>query len=83
MQWTFTIKQRDWKQFVHRKKNGEFITKEHSGSSLDGKVQSSTDLVECLLKLGNVEIVVPQNQNLVEKSSEKPDYTLVTLPFMT
>ena len=57
--------------------------KEHSGSSLDGKVQSSTDLVECLLKLGNVEIVEPQNQNLVEKSSEKPDYTLVTLPFMT
>ena len=73
MQWTFTIKQRDWKQFVRRKKNGEFIIKEHSGSSLDGKVQSSTDLVECLLKLGNVEIVEPQNQNLVEKSSEEPD----------
>ena len=47
--------------------------KEHSGSSLDGKVQSSTDLVECLLKLGNAEIVEPQNQILVEKSSKKPD----------
>ena len=83
MQWTFTIKQRDWKQFVCRKKTGEFITKEHSGSSLDGKVQSSTDRVECLLKLGNAEIVEPQNQILVEKSSEKPDYILVTLPLMT
>ena len=26
------IKQRDWKQFVCRNKNGEYITKEHSGS---------------------------------------------------
>ena len=73
MQWTFTIKQRDWKQFVCRKKNGEFITKEHSRSSLDGKLQSSTDLVECFLKLGNAEIVEPQNQIAVEKSSEEPD----------
>ena len=73
MQWTLTVKQRDWKQFGCRKKNGEFITKEHSGSSLDGKVQSSTNLVECLLKLGNAEIVEPQNQILVEKSSEEPD----------
>ena len=73
MQWTFTVKQRDWKQFGCRKKNGEFITKEHSGSSLDGKLQSSTDQVECLLKLGNAEIVEPQNQILVEKSSEEPD----------
>ena len=58
---------------VCRKKNGEFITKEHSRSSLDGKLQSSTDLVECFLKLGNAEIVEPQNQILVEKSSEEPD----------
>ena len=58
-------------------KSGEFFTKEHSGSSLDGKLQSSTDLVECLLTLGNAEIVEPQNQILVEKSSEEPDQTLL------
>ena len=67
------IKQRDWKQFVCRNKNGEFITKEHSGSWLDEKSQSSTELVECLLTLGNTEIVEPQNQILVEKSSAEPD----------
>lgn len=35
-----------------KKENGEFITKEHTGSSLDGKVQSSTYIVECLSKIG-------------------------------